>query len=170
MAAGDIEIRRAVEDEADAIADILREAFAEFAEDYTPEAFVIVTPPADEIAGRFDEGPIWVAVKDGEIVATVSAVPEPEWLYIRSMAVLPRAQGSGLARKMLEAVEEYAIENGFERLFLYTTHFSSSAIRLYEKNGFERGRDTSADEWYGTPGLAMEKKIGRNITQNATGS
>ncbi len=165
-----MKIRRAVKDEADAIADILREAFAEFAADYTPEAFAIVTPPADEIAGRFDEGPIWVALKDGEIVATVSTVPEPEWLYIRSMAVLPSAQGLGLGRELLEAVEKHAIENGFERLFLYTTNFSLDAIRLYEKSGFERGRDTSADEWYGTPGLAMEKKIGRNITQHVTGS
>ncbi len=165
-----MEIRRAVKDEADAIAAVLREAFAEFAEDYTPEAFAIVTPPADEIAGRFDEGPIWVAVRSDEIVATVSAVSEPEWLYIRSMAVLPRVQGLGVARKLLEAVEQYAIESGSERLFLYTTHFSKDAIRLYEKNGFERGRDTSADEWYGTPGLAMEKKIGGKITQNAIGS
>lgn len=170
MAAGDIEIRRAVEDEADAIAGVLREAFAEFSTDYTPEAFAIVTPPADEITGRFDEGPIWVAVKQDEIVATVSTVPEPEWLYIRSMAVLPSAQGLGLGGKLLEAVERHAIEAGFERLFLYTTNFSLDAIRLYEKNGFRRGRDMSADEWYGTPGLAMEKKIGRNITQNATGS
>lgn len=165
-----IKVRLAFVEEANSIAGILREAFAEFATDYTPEAFAIVTPAEDEIALRFDEGPIWVAVNGDEIVATVSAVPEPEWLYIRSMAVLPRAQGLGVARKMLEAVEEYAIETGFERLFLYTTHFSKDAIRLYEKNGFERGRDTSADEWYGTPGLAMEKKIGGNITQNATGS
>lgn len=170
VAGEEIKVRPAFKEEADAIGRLLREAFAEFATDYTPEAFAIVTPSADEIARRFDEGPIWVAVKDNKIVATVSSVPESEWLYIRSMAVLPQAQGLGIARKMLEAVEEYAIESGFERLFLYTTHFSKEAIRLYEKNGFERGRDTSADEWYGTPGLAMEKKIGRNITQNAIGS
>lgn len=170
MAGEDIQVRLAFVDEANAIADILREAFAEFESDYTPEAFAVVTPPPDEIAGRFDEGPIWVAVKNDEIVATVSAVPEPEWLYIRSMAVLPAAQGRGLGRKLLETVEAYAIEKGFERLFLYTTHFSSDAIKLYEKNGFRRGWDTSAEEWFGTPGLSMEKKIGRNITQNAIGS
>ncbi len=165
MAGKDIQVRLASLEEADAIANILREAFAEFESDYTPEAFAVVTPPADEIAGRFDEGPIWVAVKDDRVVATVSAVHEPEWLYIRSMAVLPTAQRLGLGRKLLEAVEAYAIEKGFERLFLYTTHFSSGAIKLYEKNGFRRGRDTSADEWYGTPGLSMEKKIGRNINR-----
>ncbi len=78
----------------------------------------VVTPPPDEIVGRFEEGPIWVAVKDEEIVATVSVVPEPEWLYIRSMAVLPNAQGLGIGHGLLEAVERYGIENNFERLFL----------------------------------------------------
>jgi len=54
-------------------------------------------------------------------------------------------------------IEEYAISEGFEKLFLYTTYFSTGAVELYEKHGYIRGRDTTADEWYGTPGLAMEK-------------
>lgn len=170
MATGEIQIRLAAAKHAESIARILFEAFSEFESEYTSEAFGVVTPPPDEIIRRFDEGPMWVAVRDDEIVATVSVVAEPEWLYIRSMAVLPKAQGFGVGRLLLNAVEEYGIENGFDRLFLYTTYFSPGAIRLYEKNGFQRGRDTTADEWYGTPGLAMDKKIGRNIKQNATGS
>lgn len=162
----DLQIRLAAAEDADAIAAILLEAFSQFESDYTPEAFVVVTPKADEIATRFDEGPMWVAVKDDEVVGTVSVLPEPEWLYIRSMAVSPKAQGLGIGYRLLDAVEECAIANGFDRLFLYTTYFSTGAIQLYEKHGFKRGRDTAADEWFGTPGLAMEKKIGRNIKQN----
>ena len=162
----EVQIRKATVEDAFAIADILREAFAEFASDYTPEAFTVVTPPANEIAGRFDEGPIWVALKDDEIVGTVSAVPEPEWLYIRSMAVLPKAQGLGIGGGLLDAIEEYGIENGFDRLFLYTTHFSTDAIRLYEKLGFRRGPDTSSEEWYGTPGLSMDKRLGKVFGQD----
>ena len=166
----DIQIRRAKPDDAAAIAGLLYEAFSEFKSDYTPEAFSVVTPPVEEIAGRFDEGAMWVAVRDEEIVGTVSVVPEPEWLYIRSMAVSPKAQGCGIGHKLLDEIEEYGIEIGFDRLFLYTTHFSSDAIRLYEKHGFTRGRDTTSEEWFGTPGRAMEKKIGGKIKQNATGS
>ena len=165
----EVEIRRAVEGDADAIADILSVAFAEFKSDYTPEAYSVVTPPADEIRGRFAEGPMWVAVREGELAGTVSAVPEPDWLYIRSMAVMPAAQGSGIGKRLMTAVEEYAIENGFDTLFLYTTNFSADAIRLYEKLGFKKDRDTTAEEWFGTPGLSMLKKIGRNI-ENAIGS
>ena len=166
----DVQIRRATPDDARSIADILREAFAQFESDYTPEAFAAVTPPPDEIARRFDEGPIWIAVRNDEIVATVSVVPEPEWLYIRSMAVLPKMQGLGIGHQILNVVEKYGIQNGFDRLFLYTTHFSTDAIRLYEKHGFGRVRDTSAEEWLGTPGLSMDKKIGGNIGKYVTGS
>ena len=165
-----VQIRSACKADADAISRILCEAFAEFANDYTPEAFRVVRPPPDEIRSRFDEGPIWLALNGAKPVGTVSVVPEEEWLYIRSMGVSPDAQGLGIGRSLLYAVESYAIENGFNKLFLYTTHFSSSAIRLYEKHGFIRGRDTAAEEWCGTAGLAMEKSIGRQRKINVTGS
>jgi len=155
-------IREGTPEDAAAICELLRESFAEFVNDYTPEAFDIVTPPADEIAGRFEEGPIWVAAVGNEIVGTVSVLPEPDWLYIRSMAVSPRAQGMGIAANLLEKVERYGIESGYQTLFLYTTPFSKAAISLYKKFGFVHVRDTTADEWYGTPGVAMEKAIDAN--------
>lgn len=156
-----VEIRFARPEESEIISRILAEAFAEFKADYTPEALIAVTPPPDEIVKRFDEGPQWVAEKDGQAVGTVSVVPEPEHLYIRSMAVLPTAQGAGIGHKLLDAVEKYGIENGFDKLFLYTTYFSLDAIKLYERHGFQHSGDTTAEEWFGTPGLSMDKKIGR---------
>jgi len=152
-------IRRATLNDAEAISLILREAFDRFRNDYTPDAFDIVRPGVPEIVRRFDEGPQWIAEIGGKPAGTVSVLPEPEWLYIRSMAVLPVAQGHGVGGHLLKAVEEYAIGEDFEKLFLYTTRFSQSAIRLYEKHGFYWVRDTPADEWFGTPGLAMEKKL-----------
>ena len=38
-------------------------------------------------------------------------------------------QGLGIGHKLMDAIEEYAIANGFETLFLYTTYFSPGAIR-----------------------------------------
>jgi GNAT superfamily N-acetyltransferase len=157
-----VDIRRAEEMDAEAISEVLLESFSTFREGYTPEAFEIVTPSADLILERFAEGPMWVAIVDGKIVGTASVMPEPEWLYVRSMAVLPSARGMGIASRLLDAIEEYAIGEGFEKLFLYTTYFSTGAIELYEKHGYVRGRDTTAEEWYGTPGLAMEKNLGRD--------
>ncbi len=148
----------------------LEQAFAEFADKYTPEALEVVTPPADEIRNRFKEGPVWVALRNKVVIGTVSVVPEPEWLYLRSMAVSPNQQGLGIGGMLLETVESYAVAQGFKKLFLYTTPFSVDAIRLYEKHGFVRGRDTAADEWFGTPGLEMMKSLDRKSKTNATGS
>lgn len=164
-----MEIRRAKAHDSEAIAEILRVAFGAISSEYTPEAFVEVTPSAELISQRFEEGPLWVADKDGRLVGTVSAVAEPEWLYIRSMAVLPEAQGLGVGFGLMREVEKYAVENGFERLFLYTTLSSRPAHRLYQKLGFYVVRETTAEEWFGTPGLAMEKLIGRKL-ENAIGS
>jgi ribosomal protein S18 acetylase RimI-like enzyme len=152
-------VRLATSEDAEAISDILRVAFSELKDGYTPEAFEVVTPSAEVIATRFAQGPQWVAIIDGRPVGTVSVFPEPGHLYIRSMAVLPETQGAGVGKNLLDAVEVYAIEAGFERLFLHTTYFSKSAIRLYEKCGFKWVGDTTAEEWYGTPGLGMEKKL-----------
>jgi len=126
---------------------------------YTPEALTATIPNAEEIRERFDEGAIWAAETGGEIVGTVSVVAEGEKLYIRSMAILPSAQGLGIGRRLLETIEKFAVENGFKSLFLYTTHFLSSAIRLYEQNGFEHSGEGDADEFFGTPWFSMEKKL-----------
>jgi len=163
-------IRISTPSDADAISEVLRAAFIPFQDGCTSGAFNAITPTGDEIRERYNEGRIWVASDGDGIIGTVSTVPEPEWLYIRSMAVSPESRGAGVGCQLISAVENYAIENGFDRLFLYTSLFLTGAERFYEKCGFVRGRDTEADEWHGTPGWAMEKHISRNTKQNVAGS
>jgi GNAT superfamily N-acetyltransferase len=167
---GKVEIKLGSPADAEIIAGILTAAFSKFDSDYTPEALEYVTPGAEEIRGRFEEGPIWIALVDNEPVGTVSVVKEPDWIYIRSMAVLPAAQGHGIGGALLDAIDEYAAEIGVETLFLYTTHFSADAIRLYERHGFVRGRETTADEWCGTPGFEMWKYLKTEVSTRAIGS
>jgi len=163
-------IRRSTRDDAEGIEGVLRAAFTPFQAGCTEGAFNAITPTAEEIHGRYSEGPIWVASVGDRIVGTVSTVPEPEWLYIRSMAVRPNAQGGGIGYRLLEAVEKYGIENGFDRLFLYTSDFLTGALEFYRRCGFVRGKATFAEEWHGTPGWEVSKKIGKETKQNAIGS
>lgn len=165
-----VNVRLADKQDAAAISDVLRRSFGLFREHYTPEAFVIVTPSPEQIGGRFAEGPQWVAEVDGEIVGTVGVTHEPEGLYIRSMAVVNAAQGRGIGHKLLDAIDEYATTTNLERIFLYTTYFAPAAKPLYEKHGFKRVRDTTAEEWYGTPGLEMDKRIERKQKEDVVGS
>jgi ribosomal protein S18 acetylase RimI-like enzyme len=170
MVGNEVQISLASKANAETIAKILSEAFAEFDDKYTPEALKYVTPAADEVRRRFAEGPIWLALKNDEIVGTVSVVSEPDRLYIRSMAVSPAAQGHGVGGRLLETIEDYARSSDIDTLFLYTTHFSTDAISLYEKHGFVKGRETTAEEWCGTPGLEMWKYLKKDIKTNAIGS
>ncbi len=150
-------VRLANEADSAAIADVLFAAFSRFEGEYTPESFAIVTPSVDEVATRFVEGPLWVAERDGVGVGTVSVMTEPEGMYIRSMAVHPDAQGLGIGHRLLDAVDEFQRSSEIDRIFLYTTYFVPGAKEMYEKHSFKWVRDTTAEEWYGTPGLEMEK-------------
>ncbi len=153
--------RLATPEDAAEIARVLLEAFTVIREHYTTEAFEVVTPKAEVIEGRFAEGPMWAAEVDGRVVGTVSLTTEPEGLYVRSMAVSPTTQKLGIGRLLLEALHEHAAGTGVTRIFLYTLPFQSGARAMYEKNGYRWVRDTTADEWYGVPGLEMEKIVGK---------
>jgi GNAT superfamily N-acetyltransferase len=149
-------IRRAAPDDAPAIASVLYRSFVEYEALYTPEAFAATTPGADRVRERMDEGPAWLALQGDTAVATISAVPRGAALYVRSMAVVPAARGQAIGRALLEHVERYAIQSGFERLFLSTTPFLTGAIRLYEQWGFCRS-DEGPHDLFGTPLFTMVK-------------
>jgi len=152
-------IRFATPDDSETISSLLLEAFSPFRFQYTGGAFEFTTPGAHLIRERFAEGPIWVAVDGDLIIGTVSALPEPDRLYIRSMAVKPGLQRGGIGRSLLAALEKYARESGFGRLYLYTTFVLPGAKRLYERNGFYTVRETLPEEWFEMGGLEMEKKL-----------
>jgi GNAT superfamily N-acetyltransferase len=125
-APSNILVRRAVTDEAPIIARVLFQAFVEFEVQYTPAAFAATTPMSDQIQERWREGPVWVAALGDQLVGTICAVPKSEGLYIRSMAVLSSHRGHGIGHLLLQAVEQFAIAQGFQRMFLSTTPFLAS--------------------------------------------
>ena len=157
----EVNIRRAIREDAGDISRLLLEAFGAIRERYSPEGFADVTPDEEKVAGRFAEGALWVAEVEGRVVGTVSLSTQPEGLYVRSMAVLPEFEGRGIGHRLLDALQEYAAGTGVERIFLYTLPFQFGARELYEKHGYTWVRDTPAEEWYGVPGLEMERFLGK---------
>jgi GNAT superfamily N-acetyltransferase len=154
-----VKIRRAGLADCAAIADVLYQAFVEFRSLYTDGGFAATALNAEQIGIRVREGPVWVALRDAVMIGTVSAVKNGDSIYIRGMAVLPDARGSGAGSRLLEQVESWAGAEGCTRLFLSTTPFLASAIRLYERAGFRRTDDEPHD-LFGTPLFTMEKVIG----------
>src|SRR5688572_33392692 len=116
-------IRPSIVGEAPIIARMLHQAFVEFESRYTPAAFAATTPTSDQIQKRWSEGPVWVAAEGSQIVGTVSAVPKPEGLYLRSMAVLPSHRGQKIGYILLQVAEHFANIRNIRRMFLSTTPF-----------------------------------------------
>lgn len=156
------EIRLATANDSEQIAEVVRRAFGVYRANYTPEAFAVVTPDADEFSRRLDVGPQWVVELDGKIVGTVSVTVDDGDLYVKTMAVDPSLQGRGIANLLMEAIDAYAVTTDHDRIFLYTTYFSAGAKQLYEKHGYRWVRDTPPEEWYGVAGLEMEKMLRRD--------
>lgn len=153
-----IGVRRALPEDAWAVASVLKHAFCEYEPLYTGKGYEATTPKAAEIVTRMQEGPVWVAARGQQIVGTGSVVRTETGLYVRGMAVLPMAKGLGIGRLLLDGIGYIAAEGNCARLFLSTTPFLTRAIRLYEAFGF-KATDEGPHELFGTPLLTMEKLI-----------
>ncbi len=143
--------------DAEAVSATLTAAFASFEALYTPQGFQATTPTPHQVVARFQEGPIWLAEEDGRVLGTVSLVPRADELYVRSMAVLPEAQGRGIGAELLRVAEAYAVSQGYRRIVLATTPFLQGAIRLYEQAGFRRTGEPT--DLFGTPLIRMVKDL-----------
>lgn len=152
----DPQLRRAIADDAPALAQLLAVAFAPHRASYTPAAYAATTPDAAALRTRLAEGPAWLVEEEGRAVGTVSAVARGDDLHVRSMAVLPEAAGQGLGARLLAEAESFARAAGHARLTLSSTPFLVAALRLYARAGFVA---TGEGELHGTPLVHMAKPL-----------
>ena len=153
-------IRRANAVDAEAVAHLLLDSFRDVERFYTRAGYAATTPDASAVRERLKEGPTWVAEESGFPVGTVSAVLRDLDLYIRSMAVMPTARGHQLGHHLFAEALNLAVERRARRIYLSTTPFLYSAIRLYESLGFRRTGEPP-DDLFGTPLFTMAKQLGR---------
>ena len=152
------QVRVAKPNDASSIATVMHQSFVEFETSYSEDAFAATVPNPEQVLSRMDEGPIWIAIRDSSVVATISVVPQGDGLYIRGMAALPSVRGVRIGESLLKQVEAFGIEHNYRLLTLSTTPFLTSAIRLYERMGFRRTNDGPFD-LHGTPLFTMVKEI-----------
>jgi N-acetylglutamate synthase-like GNAT family acetyltransferase len=153
-----IKIRLATLEDIEEVESLLLQSFMEYRSLYTEQGFAATTPASKELQNRMAEGPLWVALRDGTIVGTVSVIPRAEELYIRGMAVLPASRGLRLGELLLKQVESFALAHDYRRLILSTTPFLLRAIKLYEQSGFRRTKE-GPNHLFGTPLLTMVKEL-----------
>ena len=85
---------------------------------------------------------VLVAERDDEVVGMAQLVPStaanaPHRAEVQRVAVAQSARGTGVGRRLMEAVEEAALERGLTLLWL-TTHDGSDACAFYEAVGYTR--------------------------------
>lgn len=74
---------------------------------------------------------------EGEIVGTCALIKTPDGFELSKMAVTERYQGLRIGHRLLQAAIAAFRQTGAARLFLESNSKLKTAIRLYERNGFE---------------------------------
>jgi ribosomal protein S18 acetylase RimI-like enzyme len=154
----DIAIRPARDDEYDDVAALVVEAYAEYAARMSPDAWAAFAQLIGHVHGRAMEGEILVAVRDGELVGSVTLFRPPRGVPdgtygVRLLSVRPQDRGTGIGRALMEHCIERAREDGQQRIVLTVTQEMMAARDLYEDLGFRRAPELDHDP---APGVRFE--------------
>lgn len=98
---------------------------------------------------RYDGVELLVAELDGEVAGSVVLYPAEIDAYdgqvdlldypeIRMLAVSPEARNKGVAEALVSECIQRAKQKEYQYVGLHTADFMTSAMRLYERLGFER--------------------------------
>lgn len=96
----------------------------------------------------------WLAIESdtGRLVGCVGCCPHPSddltrgrTCELQRMAVSPDARKSGIASKLIAALEEWAKSVGYTSIVLSTLDVMEPAVRLYTKNGYSFVRKEERD-------------------------
>lgn len=103
----------------------------------------------DTLSVRKDNSIAFACFDKDELVGmaflTLSGNPteffEADWSYIRMVAVHPKYQGLGIARKLMMMCLSFAKEKGEKTIALHTSELMHSARHIYESLGFVKLRE-----------------------------
>ena len=100
----------------------------------------------------------WILVAGYPVQACVVATALPHALYLGKMAVHPDLRGAGLAREMVQACEELALQNGLDRLELQVRIELVENRQTFEKLGFHQTEFNSHPGYDRITEITMQKK------------
>ena len=127
-----IRLRPAEPADAAAIRDIVRAAYAK----WVPVIGREPLPMRADYDKAVAEHPFDLAVEDGAIVGMIETMLAEDHLWIENVCVVPRAQGRGIGRLLLERAERQAIEAERRELRLLTNGAFEANVSLYKRCGY----------------------------------
>jgi ribosomal protein S18 acetylase RimI-like enzyme len=144
-------IRPARPDEADAVRQLVQNAYAH----YVPRLGLRPGPMDDDYARRIAAGQVWVVDAGDAIAGIVVLEEQPDALLLDNVAVAPAARSRGIGRALIAFAEREAMCRGFSVLRLYTHERMVENIALYQRLGFV---ETDRVQEKGFARLYMEKR------------
>ncbi|TXK84805.1 GNAT family N-acetyltransferase [Paenibacillus sp. N3.4] len=152
MSTQEVRIREANERDRDLIRQLLADAYGQYQAILTPagwedyKANILSSVDGDAPSARL------VAELEGEVVGSSLLFLSSEAAYglpelgiqspiIRLLAVSPQARGLGIATALIQESARRALALGASTLHLHTSDMMESAVKLYERLGFERAFD-----------------------------
>ncbi|MGH9587543.1 MAG: GNAT family N-acetyltransferase [Acidobacteriaceae bacterium] len=117
------------------------EAYA-IVREYYEAVGVVVRDDGESFARDYfgDGSGVWLAYEGESVVGCIALRPLPQLGRageIKRMYVKPESRGQGFAERLLEALEEYAVDAGYRALYLDTKDDLVAAIRFYRRHGYE---------------------------------
>ena len=142
-------IREAVESELPTIRELRISAYREHAQKIPEDHWKVLKQSISSDADTQSGAECFVAEINGEIVGSVALFPPKTDAYkglvdeldhpeIRMLAVSENARGKGVASELIAECIQRAKAKGFQTIGLHTADFMESAIKLYERLGFDR--------------------------------
>lgn len=116
----------------------------------------VLQNPQEYIIGN--DGYIFFARFNGEIVGTVALINEKECYELSKMAVSPKYQGLKIGQKLMDKCIQFSKEQGWEKIMLYSNRILTPAINLYRKVGFEEV-ELEKDVYYERADIKMVLKL-----------
>lgn len=140
-----IHIRQGNEADCEAVLVVLQAAFGAY-KDLDPPSGV-TRETVEALQDKLAQETLWVAEEKGEseaafghIVACVFTKPHQQFadaLYFGRLAVLPVYQRQGIARRLIDLVEQHAREQGFQRVVLGVRTALPENVRYYHSLGYD---------------------------------
>ena len=84
-------------------------------------------------------GHIFFAIFKSEVVGTMALIPREEKIYeLNKMAVKKELRGNGIGHQLIQYTIDFAKNNKYKSVILYSNTVLENSIHLYNKFGFKK--------------------------------
>jgi ribosomal protein S18 acetylase RimI-like enzyme len=133
---------------AEADASTLRRIAVAAYQHYVPRIGREPAPMTADYAAAARRAQAWAAAEDGEVAGFAILIPQPGYLLLENIAVLPAAQGRGIGARLLALAEERARALDLPEIRLYTNAAMTENLTYYPRHGYAETHRAQQDGFH----------------------